>query len=110
MNDLKYILSYLKYYKKDLIITLILVIVETIFELIIPFLMRDIIDIGIEESNMNQIWISGSLIIGCALISLITGHFYARSNARLVTNFSYKLRLETFKKIQTIIAYYFSYC
>ncbi len=101
MNDLKYILSYLKYYKKDLIITLILVIVETVFELIIPFLMRDIIDIGIEKKDMNQIWISGSLIIGCALISLITGHFYARSNARLVTNFSYKLRLETFKKIQT---------
>lgn len=101
MKDLKFILSYLKYFKKDLIITLTLVIVETVFELIIPFLMSDIIDKGIEQKDVNQIWISGSLIVACAIISLITGHFFSRSNARLVTKFSHKLRSEVFKKIQT---------
>ena len=49
MKDLKYILSYLKYYKKDLFVTLALVIVETVFELVIPFLMSDIIDLGIAK-------------------------------------------------------------
>lgn len=101
MKDLKYILSYLKYYKKDLFVTLALVIVETVFELVIPFLMSDIIDLGIAKGDAKQIWISGALIVICAIISLITGHFYARSNARLVTKFSYHLRGEVFKKIQT---------
>ena len=101
MKDLKFILSYLKYYKKDLFITLALVVVETFFELIIPFLMSDIIDKGIEMGDTKQIWISGSLIVACALISLITGHFYAVSNARLVTKFSYRLRGDVFEKIQT---------
>ncbi len=101
MKDLIYILKYLKYYKKDLIITLTLVIIETFFELIIPFLMRDIINLGIENKDLKQILYNGGLIIGCAIISLVTGHLYSRSNARLVTKFSYKLREQTFKKIQT---------
>lgn len=100
MKDLIRVLSKLKLFKKELITTILLVVVETFFELIIPFLMKDIIDKGISEGNMNQIYISGSLIIACAIISLITGHFYAQSNARLVTNFSYKLREDAYKKIQ----------
>ncbi len=101
MKDLAYILRYLKYYKKDLIMAIGLIVFETVFELIIPFLMKDIIDKGIKNSDMNQILLSGGLIISCALISLLTGHFYAKYNARLVTNFSYHLRQEVFAKIQS---------
>lgn len=101
MKDLAYILRYLKYYKKDLFMAIGLIVFETVFELIIPFLMKDIIDKGIKNSDMNQILLSGGLIIGCALISLLTGHFYAKYNARLVTNFSYHLRQEVFAKIQS---------
>lgn len=101
MKDLAYSLRCLKYYKKDLIMAIGLIVFETVFELIIPFLMKDIIDKGIKNSDMNQILLSGGLIIGCALISLLTGHFYAKYNARLVTNFSYHLRQEVFAKIQS---------
>ncbi|MDE7264501.1 MAG: ABC transporter ATP-binding protein/permease [Anaeroplasmataceae bacterium] len=100
MKELWFILRYLGRYKKDMILAVGLIIVESVFELIIPFLMKDIIDKGIHEQNMNQILLSGGLIIGCALISLVTGHFYAKFNARLVTNFSYTLREEVFQKIQ----------
>lgn len=100
MKELKRILAYLKHCKKELIITISLIIVETIFELIIPFLMKDIIDIGIKQNNMQQIWISGTEIVACAIISIITGHFYSRYNAKVVTTFSYKLREEAFTKIQ----------
>lgn len=100
MKDLFFILRYLKQDKKNLIMAILLIVVETIFELFIPFLMKDIIDKGIQNSDMKQIIISGCLIIGCALVSLITGHFYATFNARLVTNFSYRLREEVFSKIQ----------
>ena len=100
MKDLFFILRYLKQDKKNLIMAILLIVVETVFELFIPFLMKDIIDKGIQNSDMRQIIISGCLIIGCALVSLITGHFYATFNARLVTNFSYRLREEVFSKIQ----------
>ncbi len=100
MRDLKAILAYLLRFKKDLILAVSFVIIESAFELIIPFLMKDIIDKGIYEENMKQILLSGGLIMICALVSLITGHFYAKYNARLVTNFSYTLRQEVFQKIQ----------
>ncbi|MDE6240877.1 MAG: ABC transporter ATP-binding protein/permease [Anaeroplasmataceae bacterium] len=105
MKDLRFILKYLGKFKKDLFLAIFFVVVETIFELFIPFLMKDIIDEGIHEGDMKQILISGGLIIGCALFSLITGHFYAKYNARLVTNYSYTLRQEAFQKIQE---YFFS--
>lgn len=100
MRDLKFILKYLLRFKKDLVLAISLIVIETVFELIIPFLMKDIIDEGIHNQNMNQILLSGGLIIGCAIISLITGHFYAKYNARLITNFSYVLRKDLFSKIQ----------
>ncbi len=100
MKDWKYILKYLFRFKRELFFSISLIILETVFELIIPFLMKDIIDEGIHNQNMQQILLSGGLIIGCAIISLITGHFYAKYNAKLVTNFSYTLRKEVYQKIQ----------
>lgn len=100
MKDLRFIFRYLKKFKKDLFLAMGFVVIETVFELFIPFLMKDIIDKGIQNKDIQQILISGGLIIGCAFFSLITGHFYAKYNARLVTNFSYTLRQEAFQKIQ----------
>lgn len=101
MKDLKAILRFIKYDKKNFILSITLIIVETLFELMIPFIMKDIINKGINESNMGAILIYGLIIIGCAIISVITGHFYAVYNAKFVTNFTSRLRLELFKKIQS---------
>lgn len=101
MKDLRFLLKYMIKFKKDLILAMGLVITESVFELIIPFLMKDIIDIGIHQQDMKQILLSGGLIILCSLVSLITGHFYAKFNARLVTNVSYRIRQDAFQKIQT---------
>lgn len=101
LKGTKFIFKYLSRFKKELIIAVLLVVVETAFELIIPFLMKDIIDKGIEEENMRQIVFSGGLIIGCAVISLITGNIYSRANAKLVTSFAFAIREDVFTKIQT---------
>ena len=47
MKELKQLFSYLGRYRKDLIFAAVLLFVETAFELIIPVLMADIIDIGV---------------------------------------------------------------
>lgn len=101
MKDLKDILRFIKYDKKNFIMSITLIIVETLFELIIPFVMKDIINKGIKGESMGPILIYGLIIIGCALMSVITGHFYSIFNARFISNYSYMLRGELFKKIQT---------
>lgn len=101
MKDLKRVLSYLLKDKKSLILTITLVVVETAFELIIPFLMKDIINLGVEREDMHQILISGLLIILCALVSLVTGHLYSIFVGKTISNYTYNLRRDLFDKIQT---------
>ncbi len=101
MKDLMEILKYLMKDKKNFIITTLLIIVETSFELIIPFLMKDIINEGVNKGNMEQILISGLLIIGCAVISFITGHLYSIFMGKVVSNYTYNLRKDLYNKIQT---------
>ncbi len=101
MKDLKHVLSYLLKDKKSLILTISLVVVETAFELIIPFLMKDIINLGVKKADMHQILISGLLIILCALVSLVTGHLYSIFVGKTISNYTYNLRKDLFDKIQT---------
>lgn len=100
MKDLKKVLSYLKYDKKNLIITILLVIIESFFELLIPFIMKDIINKGIEQGSLDSIIKYGIIVIGCSIISIITGHLYAIYNSKTITNYSYKLRIELFKHVE----------
>lgn len=100
MKDLKDVLRFIKYDKKNFIIAISLIIVETLFELIIPFVMKDIINKGIKGESMGPILLYGLIIIGCAIMAVITGHFYSIFNARFITNYCYRLRGEIFKKIQ----------
>lgn len=101
MKDLKKVLSYLKYDKKDMLISILLIIIECAFELVIPFVMKDIINKGIEQGNMNAILMYGGIVIGCAILSVITGHMYSIFNARAISNYVYHLRLEVYKSIQS---------
>lgn len=100
MKDLKKVLSYLRYDRKDMIISVLLIVIECAFELVIPFVMKDIINEGIEKGNMNAILIYGGIVIGCAILSVITGHMYSIFNARAISNYIYHLRLEVYKSIQ----------
>lgn len=52
MNDLKRLLHYLGPYRKDMILGALLVFAETLFELIIPILMADIIDVGVANHDI----------------------------------------------------------
>ena len=73
MKDLKHIFSYMKPYRWDFMIAVFLIFVETVFEMIIPILMTDIIDIGIPQRDYPLLYQQGGLMIFCALIALITG-------------------------------------
>ncbi len=101
MNDLKQLFHHLGPYKKDFFIGAILVIIETCFELIIPLLMADIIDIGVVNHDTHVIFVRGIEMGVCALLSLITGLLYARFAARASYGFGARVREAEYAKIQT---------
>lgn len=57
----KQFFGYFKNYKKYLYLSAVFVILETLFELIIPLIMADIIDIGVANKDRNYILIKGGL-------------------------------------------------
>lgn len=101
MNDLKRLFHYLGPYKKDFYLGAFLVIVETCFELIIPLLMADIIDIGVVLHDTRMIYIRGIEMGVCAVLSLVTGLLYARFAARASYGFGARIREAEYDKIQT---------
>ncbi len=101
MKDLKRLLGYLGPYRKDLISGAVLVIIETCFELIIPILMADIIDIGVARHDTRLILVRGAEMAVCALLSLVTGLLYARFAARASYGLGARIREAEFEKVQS---------
>ena len=98
----KQFFGYFKNYKKYLYLSAVFVILETLFELIIPLIMADIIDIGVANKDRNYILIKGGLMIICALLSLGLGLLYAKTAAKAGQGFGYELRKAQYQKVQEI--------
>lgn len=91
---------YMHKYKRYLILSCICVIAETAFELVIPTLMADIIDVGVANGDKNYIIMKGLTMAGCALIALLLGIVYARFAATAGQGFGAELRKDEFEKVQ----------
>lgn len=97
---LRRLYPYMHTYKKYLIISCLLVMTETIFELVIPIIMADIIDVGVANADKEYILIKGLQMIACALISLALGIICARYSACAGQGFGAELRKAQFAKVQ----------
>lgn len=103
MKPYSRILSYLKGSRKELIIASLAVAIETSFELLIPFIMANMIN-EVENgsnANMDSIYIDAFIIILCALMSLVFGIIYSRFSGLGASKFGGQLRLAQFEKIQS---------
>lgn len=100
MRDLKRLLHYLGPYRRDMVIGALLVVIETGFELVIPILMADLIDVGIAARDMPYILHKGIEMMICALLALVTGLLYARFAARAAYGWGARIREAQFERIQ----------
>lgn len=100
MNELKRLYKYAGPYRKDMLLGALLVLIETCFELIIPILMADIIDVGVAQRDIGLIYQKGVLMGICALLALLTGLLYARYAARAAYGFGACIREAQFEKVQ----------
>lgn len=97
---LKTILSKVKEFKKDSIITPVMMIFEVILETIIPLMMASIIDNGVEKGDINHIYKMGAYMVVAAALSLLTGLLGGKYAASASTGLARNLRETMFEKIQ----------
>ncbi len=98
---IKTLAAQIKEYKKVSIVTPVFMVLEVVFEMLIPFLMASIIDDGVEAGDMQHIYAVGAVMIAAALCGLFCGVMGGRYGARASTGFAKNLRQAMFENIQT---------
>lgn len=97
---IKRLMQSIREYKKDSILAPLYVSCEVVLEVIIPFLMADLIDYGIDAGDMNFIIKTGLLLVLCALISLTFGILSGRSASIAAAGFAKNLRKDMYDNVQ----------
>ena len=87
-------------YKRESILTPLLVVMEVFMEVLIPLLMANIIDIGIMESDMGYIVKTGALLVLLAMVALVFGAKAGNLGAVASAGYAKNLRHDIFYKIQ----------
>ncbi|WP_279166829.1 ABC transporter ATP-binding protein [Thomasclavelia cocleata] len=97
---LKTLLTQVKEYKKVAILTPILVILEVILEVAIPFLMSMIIDKGINVNDLDIVIKIGIIMLIASFVSLLAGALAGKYAAKASTGFAKNLRKAMYYNIQ----------
>ncbi len=98
---LRKLMPYMKGYRKPAVIGPLLMVLEVACELVLPLLMANIIDIGINgNAGLSYILKQGGLMIVLAAISMFSGVMATKYTAVASMGFGANLRKALFDKIQ----------
>lgn len=94
------LLKRIREYKKQALIAPLFVIIEVLFEVLIPFNMSKIIDSGILKGDIGYIIKEGIILLIFALIALFSGIMAGRFSSIAATGYAKNIRKDTFNKLQ----------
>lgn len=97
---MKQLLPLLKKYRIYAILSPILMILEVLADIAVPYLMSRIVDIGIATQDLGYVVSVGIIMIFLALLGMLFGVLSAHFGARAGYGFASEVRLETFKRVQ----------
>ena len=97
---LKKLGAYAKPYSKWIALGVVCSAAEAVFELLIPLVMADIVNIGIETADQNYILRKGALMAGMAIVSLCFGLGSAALSSIAGQGFGAELRRAEYEHIQ----------
>lgn len=87
-------------YKTSSLLAPLFVTCEVILEVIIPMLMANLIDFGIEAGNMQYILKMGLALVICCIVSLTSGALSGKYAAVASAGFAKNLREDMYNKVQ----------
>ena len=97
---LRRIFSYIGSYRKYLILAVLCITAESLFELIIPLIMADIVDIGVAARDQAYIFRQSGLMLVCAALALGLGIGSAQFAALAGQGLGANLREAEYAKLQ----------
>ena len=101
LKTLKTLFGCVGKYKKEMWLTALFVVLEVVFDILLPRFMAKLIDLGIESGIVGNIFKYGAMLLGCALLALLTGVLAGRCSATASAGFAKNMRTRIYEKIQT---------
>ena len=92
--------SYMNQYKKYAALAVVCIMTEGVFELLVPLIMADLIDVGVVNGDRSYIYMKGLQMVCCALIALVLGVGSARFAALTGQGLGAELRKAEYEKLQ----------
>ena len=92
--------SYMNQYKKYAALAVVCIMTEGVFELLVPLIMADLIDVGVSSGDRAYIYMKGLQMVICALIALVLGVGSARFAALTGQGLGAELRKAEYEKLQ----------
>ncbi len=96
---MKKLLKYLSSYKKECIIAPTFKMLEALFELFVPLVMKNLIDEGIKGDNSSVIIQSGCILVALGLIGLVCALIAQFFAAKAAIGFATKVRSSLYERI-----------
>ncbi len=97
---LRRLFSYMRPYRKYAILAFLCILTESIFELIVPLIMADLVDVGVANQDIPYIYTRGIQMVICAVLALLLGIGSARFAAVAGQGLGAELRREEYGKLQ----------
>lgn len=97
---IKKLSKYVGEFKKEAILSPVMIAIEVIMEVILPVLMARVIDYGVEPGNMDYVAKMGAIMLVVAFLSLAGGALCGKFAAIASSGFARNLRKGMFEKIQ----------
>lgn len=95
------ILKETKEYKLSAFLTPVFMILEVAMEMIIPLLIADLVDKGVEVGNLSEIYRIGGYMLICAVVGLFGGIMGGVLGSKASAGLAKNLRRKMFENIQT---------
>lgn len=99
---MKRILPYLKPYIRKLLLATVLICISTLCDLLLPTLMSDILNSGIQSGNTELLFLRCGQMLLVASVSLAAIIWGSRLSCRVVACFCADLRADIFQKVNTL--------
>lgn len=97
---IKRLASCIRQYKRDTLLTPFYATMEVVMEVVIPLLMANLIDYGINKGNMSVILKIGAILVLCTVISLVFGALAGNYAAKASAGYAKNLRKDMYYAVQ----------
>lgn len=102
MKNAAYLNKYKKTYRREIFLAIFFLSLESIFSLLIFYILGNIIDYGVRGNDLNYIFSRGGLMTVITIFMAICTVIRNRYSSLVSQNFGSDLRLDLYEKIQAI--------